>query len=384
LRAFEYMAWAKSTPGEARINLTASGMPDAVNPPEWEDEPTRAEALALADSWAGPLRTSDQCSRAARDAEVDTFVDAVADRYGVSRELVTPSLGASLSITHVLLALIRAGDQVIVERPTYEALYRVPEVLGANVSRLDRKIEDGWAVVPDRLARLLTSRTRAVILSNLHNPSGVAIDRSTLAEIAGLAARVGAVVLVDEVYLDYCFPNFGSADVDVAPACTVAENCVTWSSTTKCFGFSALRAGWIVAGHPETARAIRAASDYLHVHPPVSTVQLGARVLANAERLTKHASVISGAGLAAVEAWLANETRVSWVRPAAGLTCSVRLPDLMADVAFCAHLRERYNTQVVPGSFFEAPGTVRLSFGVPRATLEEGLANFSAALDDLG
>jgi aspartate/methionine/tyrosine aminotransferase len=55
----------------------------------------------------------------------------------------------------------------------------------------------------------------------------------------------------------------------------------------------------------------------------------------------------------------------------------------MQDAPFAQHLRERYDTQVVPGSFFEAPGAVRLSFGVEPAILEQGLANLSAALDDL-
>jgi len=55
----------------------------------------------------------------------------------------------------------------------------------------------------------------------------------------------------------------------------------------------------------------------------------------------------------------------------------------MQDVPFAQHLRDRYDTQVVPGSFFEAPGFVRLSFGVDPATLEQGLASFSSALDDL-
>lgn len=387
LRPFEYMAWAKSAPGGAKVNLAASGMADTVAPTDLEEGPLRAESSALADAWTGPLETSDQCSRTARDDARVAFTEAVAARYGVPADRVTPTLGASLAITHVLLGLIRPGDQVIVERPTYEALHRVPEVLGANVSRLDRRFEDGWAVVPDRLARLLTSRTRAVILSNLHNPTGTAIDRSTLAEITELAARVGAVVLVDEVYLDYCFPGLGATSpegLDVAPACAVADNCVSWSSTTKCFGFSALRAGWIVAGTAETARAVRIATDYLHVDPPMAPLQLGTRVLQDAPRLTQHASAVSAAGKAVVEAWLEKETRVGWVPPTAGITGCIRLPHLMQDVPFAEHLRDKYGIQVVPGSFFEAPGTVRLSFGVPTGALEEGLAGFSAALDDLG
>lgn len=376
MRALEYLPWAKSVEQAARVNLTASGVADTMRP--WsEDE----EAAALVEAWSGTFDIAELCRRDVRQTARGEFIDVVATRYGVDPELVTPTLGASLAITHVLMALLRPGDQVIVERPTYEGLHRVPEMLGANVSRLERDSADGWAMRPDRLARLLTSRTRAVILSNLHNPSGVAIDRTTLLEVTELAARVGAVVLVDEVYLDYCF----SADDEalVLPACRVAPNCISWSSTTKCFGFSALRAGWIVAGSPDAARVIRAASNYLHVDEPVSTLRLGAKVLQQSERLTAWAARVSDAGRAVIERWMESETRVTWVAPHAGITGCLRLPDLMQDGPFVAHLREHYDTQVVPGSFFEAPGFVRLSFGVDPAILEQGLANISSTLDDL-
>jgi aspartate/methionine/tyrosine aminotransferase len=376
LRALEYLQWAKSVERAARYDLSGSGMADTVAP--WSDD---AEAKALVESWSGALDVADLCSRDVRRSAREEFIAAVAARYGVDSARVTPTLGASLAITQVAMAVLRPGDQVVVERPTYEPLHRVPEMLGANVSRLDRDAADGWAVRPERLARLLTSRTRAVILSNLHNPSGVAMGRETLLEVTELAARVGAVVLVDEVYLDYCFST--ESDGQVLPACLVAPNCISWSSATKCFGFSALRAGWIVAGTPEASRIIRTATNYLHVDEPVSTLRLGTRVLQDAGRLTAWAERVSDAGRAAVQRWIEGEKRVSWVPPRAGITGCIRLPDLMQDVPFAQHLRERYDTQVVPGSFFEAPGAVRVSFGVDPGILEQGLANLSAALDDL-
>lgn len=376
LRGLEYLPWAKSVERSARLNLTGSGVADTVRP--WSSD---SEAQALLGSWSDSLNVADLCRRDVRQTAREEFIATVAARYGVDAARVTPTLGASLAITHVLMALLRPGDQVIVERPTYEPLHRVPEMLGASVSRLERDGNDGWAVNPDRLARLLTSRTRAVILSNLHNPSGVALNKDTLLEVTELAARVGALVLVDEVYLDYDFPPH--AEASIQPACRVATNCISWSSSTKCFGFSALRAGWIVAGSESTAKLIRTATDYLHVDEPVSTLLLGTRVLRESERLTAWARRVSSAGQAIVERWLEQETRVSWVSPHAGLSGCIRLPDLMNDAPFVEHLRARYDTQVVPGSFFEAPGFVRLSFGVEPAELEEALANFSAALDDL-
>jgi hypothetical protein len=334
--------------------------------------------------WSDTLEVASLCRNEHAWQLSGQMVAALAERYGVEPSAIVPTLGASSAITHVLMALIRAGDHIIVERPTYEPLRRVPEVLGAQVSRLERKFEENWAVVPDRLAKLLTPRTRAVILTNLHNPSGVGIPADDLARVAELAARVGAMVLVDEVYLDYCFPTEPyENDASVRPVCRVAPNGISWSSTTKAFGFSALRAGWIISADPDAAKAIRATSDYLHVYPPAATSLLGRRVLAEAPRLQQRAQALAAAGRRVVERWLQAESRVGWVPPTAGLMGCLRLPDLMSDTQFADHLRERYDTQVVPGSLFEARGYVRMSFGRAPGDLEQALANITATLDDL-
>lgn len=368
------MTWAKTVPRGVRFDLTASGVADAFT------DAAGQPAFVPGPGWSDGLDLASLTRRDAADEALAELGAAVARRYDIDPACVTASIAASSAISQVVMATVRVGDHVIVERPTYEALRRVPEIFGATVSRLERKYDEGWSLVPERLAQLLTSRTRAVILSNLHNPTGVAIDAKTMNAVAELASRVGAMVVVDEVYLDYCFAEPGAA---IQPACRVARNCVSWSSTTKGFGASALRCGWIVSPDPDAARAMRAAADYLHVYPPVASARLGARVLGDAEALVARAQAIATAGRAVVDAWLARETRLSWVPPAAGLTGLVRLPSFMSDVPFAEHLRQRYDTQVVPGSMFEAPGFVRLSFGLAPAELEQALANVSAALDDL-
>lgn len=363
------MAWAQSVPFGARLDLTQSGIADALT---GDDDP---------EGWVDPVPLHALCRQDQRHQVMAEFAAAVADRYGVDPACVTPTLGASQAIMHSLFALVRPGDHVIVERPTYEPLHRVPTLLGAEVSRLERRFDEGWAAVPERLAQLITPRTRAVVLSSLHNPSGVGIPTPVLESIGDMAARVGAHVLVDEVYLDFRFDPEGG--LDWRPACRVLDNGVSWSSATKCFGFSALRAGWIVTRDPVAQKLIREAAAYMHVYVPVATASVGTRVLRDARRWTERSQRAAQTGLGRVKAWLERETRVGWVEPTGGLVGLVRLPDLLADAAFCAHLRERYETQVTPGAFFEAPGCVRLAFAGDPDVLDQGLANFSSALDDL-
>jgi aspartate/methionine/tyrosine aminotransferase len=371
LRPLDYIVWAQSVPGDARWDLTASGVPDACGPG------------SVRPGWAlgAELTLSELTRRDRRPELVGNFLEVIGERYGVDPECVVPTLGASQAITQVLFTLARPGDHVIVERPTFEPLHRVPEMLGLSVSRLERKFEEHWEPLADRLARLLTPKTRAVILSSLHNPSGVALQTSTLEAIGEMAARVGALVLVDEVYLDFAFDASGET-YPWRPACMAIENAVSWSSATKAFGFAALRAGWVVARDRETAQAFRSASHYFHVDPPLASLALATEVMRHADELAGLAASAIAASRAVMDHWIAGEARVAWVPPSAGQTGLVRLPDLTADLDFARHLRERYGTQVVPGTMFEAPGSVRVSFNLPPEQLEQALATVSAALDD--
>lgn len=383
LRPVDYLGWAQSVPVQARFDLTGSGVPDTCGPSSLvlrQGEEPEPEGLP-GPGWAPDLEFGDLCRRDQRALVHADFLRVVAGRYGVAPECVIPTLGASQAIPQVLFALARPGDHVIVERPTYEPLHRVPEMLGLSVSRLERKFEEGWGPLADRLARLLTPKTRAVILSNLHNPSGVGMRSEALTAVGEMAARVGAAVLVDEVYLDFAFDPSG--ELPWKPAALAIDNGVSWSSATKVLGFSALRAGWVVTRDVELAASLRAAALYFHVDPPLASLALATRALRHAPELTARANRSIARVRGVIDRWIAGETRVSWVPPSAGQTGLVRLPDLMQDLAFTQHLRERYDTQVVPGTMFEAPGSVRVSFNLPIDQLEQALANFSAALDDL-
>ena len=368
LRPLESAHFAELPAQGARLDLAAP----APRPPG---------ASELARGILGSLTPGDLLGWSPLDAGA-RLQDAVAHRYGVAAEHVVPTIGAGQAIVQALFALLRSGDHVVVERPTYEPLHRVPELLGATVTRIDRRLEDGWQLVPERLAKVLTPRTRAVILTNLHSPSGVACSPRTLAELAGLAARVGAVLLVDEVQLDYAFDRDPAAAC--RPACLVDETAISFSSVSKALGLPQLRAGWLVARDPEAARALRIAADYLHARLPAASALLAAHALEHVAADMSHQSArTTAASLRIVERWARAEPRVEYVPPHAGPHALVRLPPAVSDQALAELLHERYETRVVPGHLLEAPGCVRVGLHLPGPQLEQGLANLSAALDDL-
>ena len=124
------------------------------------------------------------------------LVDAISACYRVERRQVATAVGTSGANFLACAALLDPGDDVLVERPGYDPLLAIPQLLGARTIRFDRRYEDGFALDPDRVASALTPATRLIVIADLHNPSGVLASADALAEVgrnrrAGRRLRAG-------------------------------------------------------------------------------------------------------------------------------------------------------------------------------------------------
>src|SRR2546423_11456137 len=170
------------------------------------------------------------------------LVDGLASHSKVPREcIVTISGGTSMANHLAMAAAIDHGDEVLIEQPTYEPLLALAQYFGASIKRFARPAEDNFRVDLDDLTSQVTSRTRLIVLTNLHNPSSALIDEDTLHRIGEIAQRVSARVLVDEVYLEAMFEVAPRSSVHLGP------QFIATSSLTKGFGLSGLRCGWSLA-----------------------------------------------------------------------------------------------------------------------------------------
>ena len=99
------------------------------------------------------------------------------------------TIGAN-SLVHQ--TLVSQGDQVIAIVPTYQQHYSIPASIGANVSPLRLREDNGFLPDLGELRRLVTSHTKLIAINNPNNPTGALIDRPMLVEIAAVARSCGA------------------------------------------------------------------------------------------------------------------------------------------------------------------------------------------------
>ena len=304
----------------------------------------------------------------------EPLLEAISDRYGLAIDRVSLATGASGANFLVGGALLRPGDEVLVERPVYDPLLGIPRFMGARIRRFDRVFEDGFQVDPDRVAAAMTSNTRLIIMTNLHNPTGAMTFTDRLVAVGKLADEVGAKVLVDEVYLD-------SVPGEIPPpAASLSPTFISTCSLTKAYGLSGLRAGWILAA-PEVAERCRRVRDLVDGVGVFPSELMALIAFENLSALRSRARSILDPNFEVLNNFIDGRSRLEWVQPKGGSVGFPRIRGVEDTGGFVTLLREKYGTGVVPGHFFEAPSHFRVALGGKAEVLAEGLERLGEALD---
>jgi len=349
-----YMAWAKSrTPG--KYDLAASNMLACTI----DDLPGAREALSL---------------EGTNENGYPPLLDAIAARYGVSTSRVMTGNGCSGANFLVMAALLSRGDEVVMERPYYDPLAGAARLAGAKVRPVDRRFADGYGLDVEALAKAMTPRTRLVILTNPHNPSGVRLSDETIVAAAEAAATRGAFLLVDEVYLDIV--NLLGEGPRQAPAALLAPNIITTSSLTKSYGLNALRCGWAIAAD-DVAERIRRARDVVDGIAPVPVERLSVLAFQHMDALADRARAIVGRNLDAFRLWAKGIKQLELAAPARATIVFPRVKRVRDTRAFAEELHREHGVDVVPGHFFGEPRNIRIGLAGRPDVVQEGLSRLA-------
>lgn len=350
----DYMHWAK-TSSHARFNLATSGLPNL----SLKDLTVSLDDLEITDGGYGyaPL------------------VNAIAHRYRVQSNCIVTAAGTSFANHLAMAALVNPGDEVLFEQPAYEPMLATVRYLGASVKRYARRFENRFGIDLDDLESQVTNQTRLIVLTNLHNPSAALTDDKVLRSVGEIAKRVGARVLVDEVYIETLFEDQPRTSFHLG-----SEFVIT-NSLTKTFGLSGLRCGWILA-EPELAKRMWLLNDLFAATPVHSGERLSVLAFQQIEGLAARAKAVLDRNRQILNEFLNTREDLETIRPEFGTVAFPRLIGRTAD-DLCQLLRDKYETSVVPGRFFELPSHFRIGIAGDSEILESGLNRLSQALDEL-
>jgi aspartate/methionine/tyrosine aminotransferase len=346
----QYMPWAKRR-SHAKYNLATSGVA------HWKlrDLSITIEDLEI----SGPSYYG-----------FEPLQNALSKHCGVPSNRIVAATGTSMANYLAMASVLKPGDEVLIEHPTYELIVDVALQIGAQIRRFKRP-PSTFSVDLRSIKDALSPATKLIALSNLHNPTSALINETTMKDVGNLGVRV----MVDEVYLDAAFEQAPRS------AGFLGDQFIVTSSLTKVYGLSGLRCGWILA-EPSLAEQMWQLNDKFGNIPAHMAELASVIALGELPRIAKNVRARLDANRVVLWKFLETREDLEVSRLDFGTVVFPRLKHGSVD-QMCDLLRTKYETTVVPGKFFDMLDHFRIGIGGDLEPLEEGLRRLGLALDEL-
>lgn len=280
------------------------------------------------------------------------------------------------------LLLLSAGDEVLVPEPAYVTYEATIRASGSEPVMVPPRPASGFRLDPDALAAAITPRTRAILIANPNNPTGVVLSRDELDAIAGLAKSHDLWVIADEVYASL---TFDVPHQPIAGLPGMAERTVTVASLSKSHAMTGWRAGWMIGPQAFIDHAANLTMCMLYGLPGFIQ-QAAATALATAEETTAWMRGINRRRRDLMLRRLGDVPGLTLLRPDAGMFVMADVRQTGFDAsAFAWRLLREQGVSVLDATAFgrSAAGHVRLSYTLDEATLSEACERIAAFVDGL-
>ena len=295
--------------------------------------------------------------------------------WPISADRVVMTSGSSEGIDFVLTALADPGDEVLVPLPTYPLYTAILHKIGAREVYYRTDPKTGWQPDPREVRRLISPRTKALVINDPNNPTGASYAQPIRRELLDIADEHNVPVIADEIYQDVAF------DGPVAPIGSLNPDApvLSLSGLSKGYLVPGWRTGWLAVGGGDRLKDVLAAIVKLAEGRLCSTMPMQRAVVAALNGDRSHQAAFRTALRERAELVYARANavpRISSTRPAAAFYAmpKVELPRGKSDADFIIDLVHATGVLCVHGSGFgmdPADGYFRMVTLAPPAQLNE-------------
>jgi alanine-synthesizing transaminase len=190
--------------------------------------------------------------------------------WPLSADRIILTAGSTEGNDFVLTALADPGDEVLVPLPTYPLYTAVIHKIGARAVYYRADPKNGWHPDPREIRRLVTPRTKALVVNDPNNPTGAAYATSLRRELLNIIDQHGIPMLADEIYQDVAY------DGPVAPIASLDPDApvISLSGLSKGYLAPGWRTGWVAVGGGDRLRDVLAAITRLAEGRLCSTIPM--------------------------------------------------------------------------------------------------------------
>src|SRR5678816_4900529 len=324
-----------------------------------------------------------------RQAIIDKLEAEQGLRYEKSQVLV--SCGAKHSLYNLAEALLEAGDELIIPVPYWVSYADQTLLNDATPVFLPTREEEGYAIDVHDLERLITARTKAIIVNSPCNPTGATYDRKTLERLAELALRRDLLLISDEIYEKVLYD--GVAHVSIASlGPEIAAQTVVINGVSKAYAMTGWRVGY-AAGPKDLITAMGNIQSQSTSNPCSISQKAAVAALRFGEPFTKQMVAEFDRRRRAIVEGLNAIPGVSCSMPGGAFYAFPNIQGVLgkhgptgpvnAPTDLASYLLNSAQIAVVPGEPFGSQSHIRLSYATSMDTITNGLKRLRGALEKL-
>jgi aspartate aminotransferase len=173
----------------------------------------------------------------------------------VGYEDIIITTGGSEAVTFAFMSCLDPGDEIIVPEPAYANYEAFAIVAGAVIKSIAAKIEEGFALPPvEEFEKLITPKTRGIMICNPNNPTGYLYTREEMNKIRDLVKKYDLYLFSDEVYREFCYT--GAPYISAFHLDGIEQNVVLIDSFSKRYSECGLRIGALITKNQEVKKNV--------------------------------------------------------------------------------------------------------------------------------
>jgi aminotransferase len=167
------------------------------------------------------------------------------NKIDVSPDEIVITCGSKEALLLSMLTVIDKGQNVIIPDPGYVAYRPIVQLIDGIPKHLHLREEDGFAIHPEQLKKLIDEKTRAIVINTPSNPTGTVLKKKILEEIADIAVDRNLIIICDEAYEKLIYDD--AKHVSIASLNGMMKHVITTQTFSKSYAMCGFRVGYAVA-----------------------------------------------------------------------------------------------------------------------------------------
>ena len=279
-----------------------------------------------------------------------------------------------------IMTQLDAGDEIVYMVPNYLQIFHLARSLGVIVKALPLRQELGWQWDPDELKKLVSSKTKMIVVCNPNNPTGAVMHNEIMDLVITIAQENNCWILSDEVYRGAELKGEECRSFAFSTKKTIVN-----SGLSKAYSLPGLRIGWTVGSKNYINRAW-SFHDFTVINVSYLSDWIASKILEceRRKKILKRTKDHLNHNLNILYNWALNIPSIEISKPEAAAIAFAKINLNLSSEEFVFDLRDNYSVLLSAGSWHGLEGYVRFGYGTPTKYVEEALSRVKTYLTKKG